>query len=110
MLTPLRIDIELLDHKLHVSLAMSEEENVFALIACPELPRVLNDAMSNIRRHYGAQKIPTRGEAAAMKMREIGARLMNRIADDSRAKLLAVKVRAFYQEQTINVVTRSIEC
>lgn len=94
---PLRLCLELSSRGIVVSFDGSRAEREDALAFCPELPRLLNDAMANLRRHYQGKKVAVRGAAAAEVVLTMAARLRERIATDRRADQLDVSVRAIYE-------------
>lgn len=101
MRTPLRLCISLTNHQILVTFDGDRNEREDALALCPDLAGLLNDAMSNIRRHYGNEKMPTRGEPARQAMLAMAARLRDRIANDERAIDLDVTVRAEYDRDVV---------
>ena len=99
---PLRLCIALSGANVTVSFDGPRAEQEDALAFCPDLSRVLNDAMANIRRHY--TKLPLRGEAARHTMVEMAARLRDRVANDERTSQLDVSVRATYEKEVTTSV------
>jgi hypothetical protein len=95
----LRLVIELDDGLVNVSFDMTESEREAALAACPDLPRVLNDSMSAMRRRYTNQKVATTGEASRHQLRAMAALLRAGILE--RAPALDCEVRAVYHDQAV---------